>query len=105
MKLLNLDELPVRDEKVVVLGGKRHAMRPMSIGDFIRHQKVADEVDVAGNVGAQFEAIIDAILSVFPTIARADLEALTMDKVDALFRFIAATAEDEVKQGAAEGNG
>lgn len=88
-KLLNLDELPSqRIERTIVLNGKRHEMQPLSVGQFIQQQKLAAGLEGNTDPTKEFDALIDMILSVFPSMQRDELEALSFDKLRAVFDFL-----------------
>jgi hypothetical protein len=87
-KLLNLDELPTRFEKTIVLNGKRHEMRPLSVGQFIEQQKTARRLDGDADIGDAVEMIIETICGAFPTMTPEELRSITFDKLNAIFEFL-----------------
>lgn len=88
-KLLNLDELPAaRIERTIVLNGKRHEMTPLSVGQFIQQQKMAESLKGNTDPAKELDALIEMIASVFPTMAAEDLKALSFDRLQAIFNFL-----------------
>lgn len=101
-KLLNLDELPVSVERTIVLNGKRHEMKPMSVGEFIAQQKLAKELEGNTDAAKEFEAVIGMVNKSFPTMKREELEALSFDKLRAIFDFLSEKAEESAAAAAAD---
>ena len=64
-KLLNLDDLPTTaPERVIVLKGTRHEMKPLSVGDFIDQQRAAAAANPQDTVAAS-ESYINLITRSF----------------------------------------
>lgn len=87
-KILNLDELPVADERTIVFKGKRHSMRPMGVGQFLKKHKLSLEIDASGDAEKQVAGLLDLIHSVFPTTNREDLDELSKDQINAIFNML-----------------
>lgn len=103
-KLLNLDEIAPKAEKVIVLKGKEHEMKPVSVGDFIRlTQEVEDMAGKEIKVSEQFKYFIKTVMDSFPTIEEEVLTGLTLEKLRVIVDFIRAEAEEEVDGAEGEG--
>ncbi|CAO3459782.1 hypothetical protein [Azospirillum argentinense] len=103
-KFLDLDALPTRKlGKTIKLKGVRHDMVPMGVGQFLETQKIAEQIAVTGDFADQFETVVAQILSVFPTIPRADLLELDLDKLNAVFEFLTMADAPKAEDVAAAG--
>lgn len=86
---------------VLKMNGKTHAMKPMSVGDFIffsRAQKKADDVK---DPAEQLEALVGLITRVFPTVKRDELEALPLTNLLKIAQYAQGTGEEIAAQAAA----
>ena len=101
-KLLNLDDLPTAAaEKTIVLGGVKHEMQPLNVGQFIDAQREAKKVDVEGDPAATTESFIKLIISVFPTLKHEQVRALSFSKLQTILQFISKSADEIVEQAQA----
>lgn len=112
MKALNLDALATV-KQTVTLHGVEHAVKDMSVQDFVaasqeakRLEKLGDAVDMETNI----KASIDHIKRVLPTIPAEQLQALSLQQLGVLVKFVNGTLEEEGSKaeptpGGAEGNG
>lgn len=104
-KIINLDQLETKRDKVVVLGGVEHVMTTLTVKDYIQQLKAGAEleklaaeeasVDTADRI---VELTIDALAKLFPTITRDQLESLNMDQLSAMRQL----AEDNIAEDAPE---
>lgn len=92
-KLLNLDELPTAADVAIVLNGRRHVMKPMTLGDFIRQQKAAEALKGQNNVAAEIDTLIGVVVTAFPTLPRDEVEALDLGRLNAIFDFLGAQGQ------------
>lgn len=96
-KIINLDQLETKRDKVVVLGGKEHVMRTLTVKDYIQQLKKQQELEklseaVADNTVADnpdtadriVELTVEALHTLFPTISKEQLESLNMDQLNAM---------------------
>lgn len=105
-KIINLDQLETKRDKVVVLGGTEHVMRTLTVKDYIHQLKSQREIEklTTGDdadpdtVDRILELTVDALHKLFPTITKEQLESLNMDQLNAM----RALAEDYVAEEAPE---
>lgn len=84
-KVLNLDEF--QTEKKLVLKGKEHAVRSMTVEEFIAGDDWDERFKKADGKG-QVEMLIDMLLRYIPTCNRADLVGLEVGKLSVLVNFV-----------------
>lgn len=105
-KIINLDQLETKRDKVVVLGGEEHVMRTLTVKDYIQQLKKQQEIEkLSTNIDDSpetadriIELTVDALHTLFPTITREQLEGLNMDQLNAM----RALADDYVADDAPE---
>lgn len=103
-KILNLDELETSFEKIIVVKGVKYAMAPFSVEDFINQMKELEEASEKEMSGVDiYELSLKMIQRAFPTLEAAVLRKLNTFQVDAIYNFLKANSEEEVRQ-AVEGN-
>jgi hypothetical protein len=99
MKILNLDDLGATTRSVT-LNGKDHAVKEMSVQDFILASQEAkrleklDENDFAANL----DASVKHLMRVLPTITEAELRALSMRQIGVLVSFVNGALEEEAQK-------
>jgi hypothetical protein len=106
-KIINLDQLETKRDKVVILGGVEHVMKTLTVKDYIYQLKAGTEIEKLANNGEptpetadrMIELTVDALATLFPTIRRDQLEALNMDQLNAMRQL----AEDYSAEDAPEG--
>lgn len=114
-KLLNLDELAT-ENKVVVLDGKDHPMRELTVQEFINKAREAGALnakllaDDEATVEAKMAAVVGMVDEAFPTVTAERLGKLTLAQLNAILAFAFATpaqieAEVAAAQEKAPGNG
>jgi hypothetical protein len=86
-KLLNLDTL-ADEELIVVLGGKEHKLKEMSVADFIWAQQNLKSVSQKSDEVEIMESMIGMFLRQFPTMERKDLESLPLQKLNQMAEFV-----------------
>lgn len=86
-KLLNLDTL-ADEELVVVLGGKEHKLKEMSVADFIWAQQNLKTISQKSEEAEIMESLIEMLLRQFPTMERNDLVSLPLQKLNQLTEFV-----------------
>ncbi|HEV7286885.1 MAG TPA: hypothetical protein VGN75_18710 [Kaistia sp.] len=100
-RLLDLDNLPTREDYALVLNGARHVMQPLSVGNFIAQQKRAKELEGNTDPAVEFAALVDMVASVFPTMPRGDLDALPVNKITAIYEFVVSQGKTPDEAGSA----
>lgn len=102
-KIINLDQLQTKRDKVVILGGVEHVMATLTVKDYINQLKAQTEIEkLTANVeeDAQsadriIELTIEALMKLFPTITKDQFESLNVDQLHAVRQLADAyTAED-----------
>jgi uncharacterized membrane protein YjjP (DUF1212 family) len=102
-QILNLDKLETRREKVIILGGKEHVMKTLTVKEYIVQMKeaaelnklvVSEDLDDATKI---VDLTIDALLKLFPTITRDQFESLNMDQLTAIRKLAEEVSDDELE--------
>jgi hypothetical protein len=91
-KIINLDELETKRDKVVVLGGKEHVMATLTVQDYInqlKQQRELEKLTTSGDDSPEtadriVELTVDAMHKLFPTIERDQLMRLNLDQLNAM---------------------
>lgn len=102
-KIVNLDQLSTKRDKVVVLGGEEHVMATLTVKDYIEQMKSTKEIDTLMNEGEEslegaekiMEITIKALMKLFPTITKEQFEALNMDQLTAIRELAEDFAEED----------
>jgi hypothetical protein len=103
MKTLNLDEL-AQVTRTVHLNGEDHAVKEMSVQDFVAATQEARKLEAAGGGGLveNLDASIKHLNRVLPTIPEAVLRALSMRQVAVLVSFVNGALEEEASKAKTE---
>lgn len=90
MKLLNIDQLAEKTNKVVVIGGVEYAIQPISVGAFIKKTKEAEEYVKAGvdDPMKEVEIVIDLISQCIPAAPRYVIESLSLIQLQTISEYI-----------------
>jgi hypothetical protein len=94
-KVINLDHLETRKDKAVILNGKQHVMKTLTVKDYILQLKTQQEIEKLSKLANENEAdmdtadrlielTVDALHQMFPTIPRDALLSLNMEQLGAL---------------------
>lgn len=106
LKLLDLDQF-VPDVKTIKLGGVSHAMKEITVAEYIAKTKALKEAKTTDDsVADQIEQTVQMITEGFPTIPVETLKAMSLQMLTAILEFIVkppAEIANEVE--AAQGNG
>jgi acetyl-CoA acetyltransferase len=105
-KIVNLDQLATKRDKVVVLGGVEHVMTTLTVKDYIQQMKsfnainelVQDDQASMDNVEKVMELTISALMKLFPTITREQFDLLNMDQLTAIRELAEDYAADDAPQ-------
>ncbi len=112
MKVINLDKIVTRKDKVVILDGVEHALRSPTVKDYIDQMRTAKEIDdltdtpTVETAQKVFELTIETLRRSFPTITNEQFHSLTMDQLNALRALAEDSSEAEApqsEQGEAQG--
>lgn len=112
-QIVNLDKIETKREKIVILNGKEHFMRTLSVRDYIDQMKRSEQIEKltveadANSASKVLELTIEALDKLFPTIGMDALKELTFEQITMLRRLADANSaeelEGEVNEGEAEG--
>lgn len=90
-KIINLDQLATKRDKVVVLGGEEHVMKTLTVKDYVQQMKASSQIselvkqeDSIESAERIMELTIEALMKVFPTITKDQFEGLNMDQLTAI---------------------
>lgn len=90
-KIINLDQLATKRDKVVVLGGEEHVMKTLTVKDYVQQMKASSQIselvkeeDSIESAERIMELTIEALMKVFPTITKDQFESLNMDQLTAI---------------------
>lgn len=87
-KILNLDELGKKEVRAIVIGGKEHEIKEMSVEDFIEVTKSAEKLEKTTDPAEQIQETVNMLQRALPTVDRKDLLALSFEKLTALGAFV-----------------
>jgi hypothetical protein len=100
-KVLNLDALAQKEAREVVIGGKAHAVKPMSVGDYVSIGALAAKMEKEKDPAKQLDASISLLTFALPTADKKDLLNLSLPQLTALTAFVRGdTPEDILGEGA-----
>jgi GTPase Era involved in 16S rRNA processing len=106
-KVINLDDLETRKDKVVILKGVEHVMKTLTVKDYVQQLKKQAEIEKLTTADTQtvetadrlIELTVDALAEVFPTIPRDQLESLNMEQLNAMRSLAEGYAEEDAPEG------
>lgn len=102
-QILNLDKLETRKDKVVILNGKEHIMKTLTVKDYIEQMKSASKIDTLtkdvdmNSANEILDITIEALSKCFPTIQREEFEALTFEQLTAMRELTEKISDDDVE--------
>jgi len=99
-KILNLDEVSSKEERVLKIKGVEYEMSTMSVQDFIdmsRKEERLVELGEDAPISEQFVLYMDIVGSFFPTIPEDVLKSFTLEQLMAILDFAR-----EIESGADE---
>jgi hypothetical protein len=109
-KIINLDELETKRDKVVILGGTEHVMRTLTVKDYVHQLKKQSEIERLSNEEVTpdsadriMELTVDALHEMFPTITREQLENLSLAQLNALRGLAEGYAAEDAPEAEATG--
>lgn len=88
MKTLNLDSLGAKEQRELVMGGKTHVVKPMSVKAFIATTKVIESLKEDQSVAAQINGTVSIIRNSVPTLDEEELFALPLEHLRTLMEFV-----------------
>jgi non-homologous end joining protein Ku len=91
-KIINLDQLATKRDKVVVLGGVEHVMATLTVKDYVQQMKSSTKInEILKQEEADLESTemvmnltIEALMKLFPSITKDQFESLNMEQLTAI---------------------
>ncbi|CCG43294.1 hypothetical protein [Magnetospirillum molischianum] len=83
-KMLNLDAVKPKTERVLKLKGQEHAQAPLSVGDFIDNARASRRLAEKPDLVEEFELVLGMVGRSFPTVPETDLRALTFEQLSTI---------------------
>jgi hypothetical protein len=108
-KILNLDKIVTKREKVIVLGGVEHVMTTLTVKEYIAQMKSSQELndliqaEDLNSADKILNLTIETLMKVFPTITREQFEGLNMDQLSAIRELAEDAADEDAPQAETEG--
>lgn len=97
---LNIDKL-AQVKKTLEIEGVVHEMHQVSVAEFIKIVRESREIDEKSfeelSLDARVSKMVDNVLLAFPTIPREALEALTIDQLITVVKFVSGNLEEEAQ--------
>lgn len=87
-KLLNLNQLSAKENRVVQIGDKTYDIKEMSVEDFIETTKVAEAMQKETNYAVQLRETVKLLKRSIPSIEDKVLVGLSLDQMRALTAFV-----------------
>lgn len=110
-KIVNLDSLETKRDKVVILGGVEHVMKTLTVKDYIEQMKsshelnklaASEQLDEQGSERIM-EITIEALMKIFPTISKEQFESLNMDQLNAIRELAEDIANEDAPEAESKG--
>lgn len=107
MKTLNLDSLGAKDKRELVLNGKSHEIKSMSVKTFIATTKIIENLKDDQSAAGQIGGTVAIIRQNVPTVSEDELLCLSLEQLKVLMEFVRGedpeeiAEHDEVIEGAA----
>lgn len=107
-KILNLDKIQTKREKVIILNGEEHLMKIFTVKEYIYHMKKAEKLTKLNSedidtLGAGLSATIDILMGAFPTVKREQFENLNMEQLTAIRGLIEEENDSDTAELSEEG--
>lgn len=102
-KIVNLDQLETRRDKVIILGGVEHVMKTLTIKEYIEQMKASTEINQMAldnsmeNAEKIFSLSIEALMKAFPTVTKDQFNSLNLDQITAIRNLVEAENEGELE--------
>lgn len=98
-KILNLDELAPKAEKVLKIKGKEYVMKPASVGAYIRFTRDLQEMEGKEiSLADQIEYMCNSVSEAFPGMEKEVIESLSFEQLEAITSFVAEKVEAESEE-------
>lgn len=95
-EVLNLDDLVTPAKKKLSVGGKQYEIKTMTVQAFIDMGKKIEEV--AKDPSKEVEILVDLVKINIPDIPDDVLMALTLDQLNAIYKFAQAEADEAAEE-------
>jgi hypothetical protein len=99
-KILNLDDVAAKEERVLKFRGEGYPMAQMSVGDFIEITRKSEQMNDKASVADQTELLIEMVGGAFPSMPKDVLRSMSFEQLVAVLDF--ARAVDQEGEGAEE---
>lgn len=103
-KLLNLDAMMPEESREVLMNGKVYQIKEMTVEDFMLMTQLAEKLQETTRVQDHINHTIELITQVCPGMPKDELNALSINKLSALAKFIRGDEPEEIKKAAEAGN-
>jgi len=90
---------------VIVLKGKKHALKPLSVNDVIENGRAAERLEKATSETEQFEILIDMLARSFPTMEREAWAEMSVEQLQAVFQCAQEVGREANEQAAEAASG
>jgi hypothetical protein len=108
-KILNLDKIETKRDKVVILEGVEHVMSTLTVKEYVNQMKKGVEIErlmedeTALSAERVLELSIDALAKVFPTITKEQFENLNIEQLTAIRALVEDQGTDDLESSQVEG--
>ncbi|MGZ8172581.1 MAG: hypothetical protein ACXWT0_01635 [Methylobacter sp.] len=88
-KILNIDGLGKKEDRAITLKGVSYPLKEMSVGDYIKINEMAEEVDKKGDISPvdTVKFLVESIAISFPTCPKEILMELTSAELSIISTF------------------
>jgi hypothetical protein len=105
-KIINLDQLQTKRDKVVILGGAEHVMVNLTVKDYVHQLKQQAEMEKLAtapdsdpeSADRVVELTVDILHKLFPTITKEQLEGLNLDQLNAMRSLAEGMVEEDAPE-------
>lgn len=99
-KMLNLDEVAAKEERVLRYKGKEYPMTTMSVRDFIEMTRRGEEIDAKkdAKVTDQLEWMIEMVGSLFQTIPEDVLNNFSLEELGMIIEFARSNVDEDAEE-------
>ena len=96
-KMLNLDDVSAKEERVLRVKGEEYPMKTMSVHDFIELTRRGEELDASEDtkVTDQLEWMVEMVELLFPTIPDEVLKEFSLDELGMIINFARSNVDEE----------
>lgn len=104
-KVVNLDKIQTKKDKVVILDGVEHVMKTLTVKEYILQLKKGTEINTLMSAGDDdvasaeriLELSIEALMKVFPTITKEQFDNFNIEQLTAIRELVEDTGAEELE--------